>query len=65
MNLKSCPFCGSSATIYMQQYNTLSGRQKSYIIECDNGKCGCMYGTNMSLTQDEVVKRWNKRSDKK
>lgn len=64
MNLKSCPFCGSSATVYMKQITNFD-IQESYIIECDNDKCGCMYGTNMSLTQQEVIRSWNKRSDKK
>lgn len=60
MKLKPCPFCGRSATVYMQQ----SFIKESYIIECDNYKCGCTYGGNMSLTQQQVIRRWNKRGDK-
>ena len=64
MNLKPCPFCGSSATVYTQQHSNFC-IQESYIIECDNDECGCTYGENMLLSLQEVIMLWNKRSDKK
>lgn len=56
--LKSCPFCGSSATLW---HYAESGE---CIVSCDNDYCGCSYGHNMSLRQHEVAKLWNKRVTK-
>jgi len=53
--IKPCPFCGSSATIWMYK--------NFYVVECDNEYCGCQYGHNMELTEDEVIELWNKRSN--
>lgn len=55
LKLKSCPFCGSSATLWRSLFGC--------IVECDNENCGCSYGNNMSLDNDEVAELWNKRID--
>jgi len=56
--LKRCPFCNHKARLW---YAVDGG----YLIECDNDKCGCVYGNNMGLTSDEVIKLWNKRTTDK
>lgn len=57
MKLKSCPFCGSSATVWRSLFGC--------IVECDNENCGCSYGNNMSLDADEVAELWNNRGREK
>ena len=60
LSLKSCPFCNAEATIW-QQSDPYAEHGVSYIVECNNEKCGCSYGNNMSLDFEQVIKMWNKR----
>lgn len=55
--LKPCPFCGEEATVW------LCG--EGYLVECNNEICGCVYGSNITLTRDQAVKLWNKRAKEK
>ena len=52
--IKTCPFCNHNARLW---YASDGG----YIIECDNEKCGCSYGNNMTFTSEEVINLWNDR----
>lgn len=61
MKLKPCPFCNSEATVWSMA--DVSGN--IYVVECDNEKCGCTYGSNMSLTFEQAIKMWNKRPKEK
>ena len=54
IELKPCPFCGSSATVWYRMDNSCT-------IECDNEYCGCVYGDSRSLSFDEACDGWNSR----
>lgn len=55
--LKPCPFCGEEATVV--------ACCEGYVVECNNENCACVYGGNMTLTRNEVIKLWNKRAKEK
>ena len=58
--LKPCPFCGSKAEIYENDYN--SCRTVDYMVECSNDDCGG--GTISDESKERAIAIWNHRTDK-
>ena len=60
--MKSCPFCGEEATVYLKQ--DYSG-VKVWSVSCDSENCllDCVWATGFN-TEEDAVKAWNTRSEK-
>lgn len=56
-DLKPCPFCGSNATM-IHEVGVLVG---FYSIWCSNAKCNIR--TPISCGKEEVIRRWENRSN--
>lgn len=54
MEIKKCPFCGAKADLYQ-------ATDGFFVVQCN--KCGC--GTLHLRSEEEALKRWNKRTPEK
>ena len=52
--LKKCPFCGSTANIW------LSESRLNVFVECDNIDCRARTGSGINIM--DVIATWNKRA---
>lgn len=55
--LKKCPFCGFSATLYVQTRGDNPG--EDYVVCCSNNSCGIE--TGLYETKREAIAAWNRR----
>jgi Lar family restriction alleviation protein len=53
--LKSCPFCGSEAEMYVSEIGAKQG--DGFWIRCDN----CEIEQHGFYSEDEAIERWNRR----
>ena len=53
--LKKCPFCGSTANIW------LSESRLNLFVECDNIDCMARGGAGINIM--EVINKWNNRTE--
>lgn len=60
-NLKSCPFCGSTATLTTDPEAVLDsqGRYWAYTVVCDN----CCATSGTAYTPEMATELWNRRVD--
>ena len=56
MEIKNCPFCGSSVTIEEEQADAV---RTFYSFNCDN--CGMYCHQNECVSKEEAIDTWNKR----
>lgn len=54
--LKSCPFCGSEASLHDGEDAPFK-----YRIICKNSDCLCM--TDAWITKEEAIETWNRRAE--
>lgn len=54
--IKNCPFCGSTADIWLSENRLL------LFVECDNVDCGARGGSDVQI--DQAIRKWNIRNDK-
>ena len=52
IELKSCPFCGSTAGIYVSY-------EGEYVVRCDY----CRIGTVLTKNEQDAIELWNHRTE--
>lgn len=64
IELKKCPFCGSSA-VYVQQETDYYDKTKNYqfCVVCNFNWDGCGASSGYRDTMQEAIEAWNRRSD--
>lgn len=55
--LKACPFCGKTDSVYVDKENEL------YQVVCYSTRGGCGASSGYIDTKEEAIENWNKRSN--
>ena len=57
MELKPCPFCGSTGKMHEKGLNT-------WVVECSNNQCMASYMIGWDYdTEEEAAEAWNRRAN--